>query len=335
LKIFDASGEWPTDPAACWADGYRVIAGYAGSQSWKTFTPAMLAKWVTPAHPFGIAAMYEGTGREPLEAGSAAAGTQHARAARAAWRAIGMPDTAAIAYAVDTDVNMAQVKGSIAAYFRAVAAADTTRPISYLENDGSEWLAMQGITAGGFIPAAYSWGDPPVLATPSNAPPHALWLQEHNGVPLHGGDVDTGHIRHDAPIWWADGGTTMAGFDKTDLNTLLKTAAFPYASPPGATPVVVPSVSLGTTWLATRNNTDKLIASQAAQDKQLAALLAAVTALAAGGTSVDTAAVLAAIHDEGAKESAAVAGLHTQIADLRAALAAAQAAGAAAIEAAP
>lgn len=119
------------------------------------------------------------------------------------------------------------------------------------------------------------------------------------------------------------GAPDMSGFDKTDLNTLLKTAAFPYASAPGATPVVTPSVSLGTTWLATRTNTDKLVASQADQSKQLAALLAAVTTLAAGGTSVDTAAVLAAVRDEGAKESEAMAAILAELHDTRAKLAAA------------
>lgn len=216
LKIFDASGSWPTDPAACWADGYRVIAGYAGSQSWKTFTPAMLAKWVTPAHPFGIAAMYESSGDEAFGPDSYNVGAQHARAARAAWRDLGMDDRAAIAYAVDKNATMAQIRGPIARYFQAIKDREPSLPISYLENDGSEYLAIHGITAGGFIPAAYSWGDPPVLATPSNAPPHAIWLQEHNGVALHGGDVDTGHIRDDAPIWWS-GGTTMADLTAADV----------------------------------------------------------------------------------------------------------------------
>jgi hypothetical protein len=244
LKIFDASGSWPTDPAACWADGFRVIAGYAGSQSWKTFTPAMLAKWVTPAYPFGIAAMYESKGDEALQPDSAAIGTQHAHAARQAWRALGMPDAATIAYAVDLDVSMAQVRGPIAAYFRAIAAADTCKPISYLENDGSEWLAIKGITAGGFLPAAFAWGNPPVLATPSNAPPHALWLQEHNGVPLHGGDVDTGHIRDDAPIWW-NGAKDMAGFDAADAKFLLTYKGLPSA---------VPVESLGTAVMAAQSS---------------------------------------------------------------------------------
>jgi hypothetical protein len=284
LKIFDASGSWPTDPAACWADGFRVIAGYAGSQSWKAFTPAMLAKWVTPEHPFAIAAMYEGTGREALGADSAATGAQHARAARAAWRALGMPDTAAIAYAVDTDVTMAQVRGPIAAYFRAVAAADTCRPLSYLENDGSEWLAAQGITAGGFIPAAYSWGSPATLATPTNAGPHAVWLQEHNGVALHGGDVDTGHIRDDAPIWW-NGDTTMALTD--DEVTRIAAATVHLLLTGRNLPATNPTESVGTALLAEQQGIAALGPKVDAITTALAGLPAAVVAALppAGGVS--------------------------------------------------
>jgi hypothetical protein len=333
LKVFDASGSWPTDPAACWADGYRVIAGYAGSQSWKTFTAAMRDKWVTPEHPFGIAAMYESSGREAFLSNSADYGTQHALAARAAWRKLGMPDSAAIAYAVDTDATMTQIRGPIATYFRAVAAHDTRLPIAYLENDGTDWLAAQGIIAGGFIPAAYSWNSPAVLVTPTNASQYTLWTQEHNGVSLHGGDVDIGHIRDDAPIWWAatTGGTDMA-LDAGDARTLWYTMNLPSTNP-----TETPATAL----LAAQNNSAAalkkldqvltaqatLIASQAGQDKALAAQTLAIQALATGG-GVDAAPILAAIADVKATETA-------RVADLLARLATAEKASAAALDATP
>jgi hypothetical protein len=301
LKIFDASGSWPKDPAACWADGFRVIAGYAGSQSWKTFTPAMLARWVTPEHPFAIAAMYEGSGREPFLSNSADYGTQHALAARKAWRAMGMPDNAAIAYAVDTDATMAQVRGPIATYFRAVAAHDTCKPISYLENDGSEWLAINGITAGGFIPAAYGWGNPAVLMTPDNALPHAIWLQEHNGVQLHGGDVDTGHIRDDAPIWWADktGGT--------DMPLIAADADVVWAHKvPNMADRSAPDVSTQTALSQIWGTLVATAKTESAQSAQIVALTAAVKALAVGGGTVDTTALLAGIDTAVAKHTDAV-----------------------------
>jgi hypothetical protein len=97
---------------------------------------------------------------------------------------------------------MTQVKGPIAKYFELVGKYDTALPIAYIENDGAEWLTAQGLIVGGFIPAAYSWNNPPVLITPGNAAASALWTQEHNGRPIHGGTVDVGNIRTSAPIWW-------------------------------------------------------------------------------------------------------------------------------------
>lgn len=72
-------------------------------------------------------------------------------------------------------------------------------------------------------------------------------------------------------------------------------------------------------WLVeTLNATTAALAAQAAK---LDAMSAAITALASGGTSIDTAAVLAAVKGVGDVESAAVATLQAQVAGLRAALA--------------
>jgi GH25 family lysozyme M1 (1,4-beta-N-acetylmuramidase) len=70
-------------------------------------------------------------------------------------------------------------------------------------------------------------------------------------------------------------------------------------------------------------NTRATLAALAGSQKREEATLAAIAALASGGTSVDTAVVLAAIGDAAAAESAKVAELLGQVADLRAALAAA------------
>jgi hypothetical protein len=70
-------------------------------------------------------------------------------------------------------------------------------------------------------------------------------------------------------------------------------------------------------------NSRKILAGQAASQKREEATLAALTALASGGTSVDTAAVLARINEVAEQESAAVTALHQELADLRAARAAA------------
>jgi hypothetical protein len=70
-------------------------------------------------------------------------------------------------------------------------------------------------------------------------------------------------------------------------------------------------------------NTRRILAGQAASQKREEATLAALTALASGGTSVDTAAVLARINEVAEQESAAVTALHQELADLRSARAAA------------
>jgi len=70
-------------------------------------------------------------------------------------------------------------------------------------------------------------------------------------------------------------------------------------------------------------NTRAILAGQAADEKRDAVLLATLQALTAGGTSVDTAAVLARINEVAAEESGAVAELHAQVVDLQARLAAA------------
>ena len=73
------------------------------------------------------------------------------------------------------------------------------------------------------------------------------------------------------------------------------------------------------TW----NDTHTLVAGLA---QQVTALGSAMQALASGGTSLDTAAVLAAVKAVGDQESTAVASLKQQVADLQARLAAALAA---------
>lgn len=273
LPIFDVADAWPSDPAACWADGYRVVAGYAGSQNWKAMSPARVALW--RGIGMAIAPMFESAGDEAYADPSD--GTAHGRAARAGWRALGCPDSAAIAYAVDRDVSMAQVMGPIAKYFELVGKADTALPIAYLENDGVEWLAARGLIAGGFIPAAFAWGNPPTLATPTNAPAHALWLQEHNGRSLHGGTVDIGHILASAPIWWSDD----MGMTKDDATVLWETDGLVknYDWHPDATsnPGIRP---------------DSLV--RGAGDEAHAAHVAAVAALAQATAAVTAVAALAA-----------------------------------------
>jgi hypothetical protein len=78
-------------------------------------------------------------------------------------------------------------------------------------------------------------------------------------------------------------------------------------------------------------NTRALLAGQAADEKRDAVMLATLQALTVGGTSVDTAAVLARINEVAAAESTTVAALAAQVAELQHKLAAAAAAEAGAL----
>src|SRR6185503_3851853 len=74
--------------------GMRVLGGYAGGGSAgkqlpRTEVDAWLARPGT-----GVAGLFEIFGTEPID--NPSSGATHARAARAAWRALGYPDHAAI-----------------------------------------------------------------------------------------------------------------------------------------------------------------------------------------------------------------------------------------------
>lgn len=201
VLVFDASGGWPNDAQACWNAGYRAIAGYVNQGSWKSFTAALRDRWITAAHPFGFAPMYEAEGDEP--ANDPDVGTAHAHAARAGMRALfgAASDVAAIAYAMDR--NTSPGNANVRHYYTLVKAADTATPVGYIESDAGLPLVAAGILAGVFEPAAYAWDNRSSAMTPATAPVGVLWTQEHNGVTVAGsGTVDTGHIRTSAPIWW-------------------------------------------------------------------------------------------------------------------------------------
>lgn len=91
--------------------------------------------------------------------------------------------------------------------------------------------------------------------------------------------------------------------------------------------------SAGTALGAVRRDTSGMVATLAGIVKTEAAIQATLAAIAAGGTSVDTAALAAQIKAVGDAESAAVAGLHDQIADLTSRLVAAEQAAADALAA--
>jgi hypothetical protein len=261
LKIFDAASAWPTDPGACYDDGFRVVAGYRGSEAWKTLSIAHLETWREAG--FGIAAMYESSANRALS--GYAAGLADGKTARAAWRAAGLPDDCFIAYAVDVNVNSAQIQGVVADYFRGVNDGDSgASPWAYIENDGIKWLFEHNAIGGGFQPAAWGWGNP---ASPDAWDAHAYWKQEHNGVSLHGGNVDVGHITDTANFWRAPGqGVEDMALTTDDVKTNWHTSTI--ADEAGASNAV-----------SAANALEKARNSAEAAEKGVAALAVAVAKL--------------------------------------------------------
>lgn len=177
------------------------MAGYAGGgSSSKWLTAKEISTWLALGSDTGIAALFEITGREPID--NPASGATHAKAARTAWRNLGYPDECSISPAVDEDVTATEAKAQLTQYFSNWVTTDTALPIPYVEMDAGAILYNEKITAGTFTPAAYDWDPSHTLVTPDNAPSHVVWTQEHNGQWLAGGNVDTGHIRVSANIQW-------------------------------------------------------------------------------------------------------------------------------------
>lgn len=265
-----------------YAAGYRVWARYvSGGSSGKWFTRAEVDAWFAHGPDTGIFVLYETTTTEPVD--HPELGGPHARAARAALRALGAPDSVSICAAMDSNVTAAQWEGPIAAYCRNWDAADTVPLSLYVEADAGAYLVGRHLIAGDFTPAAYGWNDPPVLYTPSNAPPSVMATQEHNGRQMAGGVVDIGHIRTTAPIWWAqpsnpgDQGVDMA-LTQADADLVAKTIAL-YPLHNDVTNTDVPlgtflrSVNTGVNDLRTN-----LVPGVAAAENAEAAALAAVKA---------------------------------------------------------
>lgn len=190
--------------------GFRVMAGYAGGGSSDKWTPSNeIVNWLLQGPDTGFAALFEINGTEPID--NPSSGLVHAQTARAAWRNRGYPDVCSIAPAVDENVTVSEARTQLTQYFTMWNTWDTAKPLPYVEMDAGAILFAEGITAGTFTPAAFSWDPSNTLVTPDNAPSHVVWTQEHNGRNLAGGNVDIGHIRTTANILWR--GNTMTAAD--------------------------------------------------------------------------------------------------------------------------
>jgi hypothetical protein len=288
-------------------DGYRVMAGYAGGGSEsKWLTEREIQTWLALGPDTAIAALFEIEGIEPINEPSS--GKRHALAARAAWRNLGYPDHCSISPAVDRNVTIAQARDQLVQYFSLWAVTDTAHAIPYVEMDAGAILYAKNISAGTMTPAAFSWDESDKLVTPANAPSHVIWTQEHNARKLYGGEIDTGHIRVSAPVWWKTPTSSveedMLATDKLSINPAL----FHGEDEATVGQLIVDGASFS---LQGRNAVGVV-------DKKVDLLTAAVAAITAHGSSADTQAVINAVNTAAANESTLVKSLMTQIAGLTA-----------------
>lgn len=297
VKAFDDSFGPVTDLRAAYAAGFRVWCRYVGPGSdAKHWTAAQIAAWLACGPDTGVGFLAEGVGDEPLT--DPAAGTTHAKSARLAMRALGIdPAKVLCSPAVDRNITKAQALGPVDRYMANWTAAYGGRPVAYVEVENGGRLVAAGVSAGTFVPAAYSWNESGELVTPANAPAHVVQTQEHNGVKAYGGTIDTGHIRLTAPhVYWNPKGVTTVARTLTDedLQAIFEYIGTGSAKQPtnykdGGKPISLAAALtsvMGHTLTAEQN-----AAAARLSDAQLAALAgeiaAKVTVPAAGTVDVD------------------------------------------------
>jgi hypothetical protein len=305
IEGIDAAWGRPT-PAQLVTAGKHFIVGYVSHDPGKNLSAAECAAYLDAGVAVGL--VWETTSDRALD--GAKAGGLDGRQARDQARALGFPDHLPIFAAVDFLASVVQLAGPVREYLAAFADAVGGVDLAgvYGGLDTVRYALNTRLVGWGW--QTYAWS-------------HGVWderayaQQYHNGVHIAGHDTDLDRAVDLSALWTKE--NTMAGFDAADAHYLLT-----YKGLPADTP----TQSLGTAVLQAQNHAISADSKLDGLVVKLDALTAAVHALAAGGTSVDTAAVIAAINAVGDRETQAVATLRLQ-------LAAAQAAAAAALQASP
>jgi hypothetical protein len=290
------------NPAGLYAAGIRVVLRYAGSEAWKCITAPERDRIF--AANLRIRAMYEDGAQTALK--GFAEGVKDAKAARAAWTALGYPADYPIAFAVDFDATPDQLAGPVSEYVTGINSVEGSRDEEYGGIRTIDFLTAHRLSNGGF--QTYAWSAGQWSA-------HAEIEQYHNGVTIAGGDVDRCRISSDALTWGPD----MA-LEDTDVTKIWTADVVDNWRPDAKTN---PEIQTGHALGYIGADVAALITTVAAQGKTIIAMSNTLTTIAAKGTSVDTATVLAAIQQVGNGESDAVKALQAQVAALQARLAAA------------
>lgn len=170
------------------AAGVRVVGRYAGlGGAWKHLTPT--ERDLLFAAGIGIFPLAEAVDNRAL-AGHAA-GAADARAARAAWSALGLPARFPICFAVDFNATADELAGPVAAYFQGIASVEQG-DYDYGGATTVDFLSSHRLVGGGFQTYAWSAG---------RWSKFAVIKQERNDVPTLNGS-DLGEIESTVPFWY-------------------------------------------------------------------------------------------------------------------------------------
>lgn len=316
------------------AAGVVAVVRYLAPQSWKRLTPAEAGRYRTAGMP--LAANWESDARDLLVL-DVATTAAHAHEAVRQAQADGFPPGCWIYNSgADYDVQAGD-------WARIAANLRIIRPIyraggfglgMYSSWDALTWAHRDGLVDGywqsmspGYsagrnartLPFAHLRQHLPTTIAGVSCDPNDVLIPAFGqaGAGISSTSAPGGDMELDTPIPGSGYGANPKGLDVRLALIDLTKAIDPYDT---------------TSWQnETLRNTRQLVSAAAADEKRDAVLLATLQALTAGGTSVDTTAVLAAIRDATAAESTTVAALAAQVADLQRKLAAAAAAEATAL----
>jgi hypothetical protein len=259
--------------------------------------------------------------------GGGKAGTAHATEAIRQARALGYPGGHVIIGSADFDMTLSQwnsVGHSYAMEFASTLVSDGYLPGVYGPSDVLGWCQRLGIFRE-FWQAGMSKG----WSGGRNA---ARWpgahLRQLRGDTFGGVEVDVNEILKadygQYQPWAATTAATTTGDGDMDAGQAKQLADIDYTLlhiQNLATTADGDVVPLHVWAFQQSQSAARVEAALAGSAQRENAMLAAIAKLAAGGTSVDTAAVIAAIHAVGDQESASVSALQHQLADAQARLA--------------
>jgi hypothetical protein len=318
------------------AAGVTAVSRYIAPQAWKRITPDEYRRIL--AGGLQVSLNWESGARDLYTVGTSTT-ADYARQAVAQVQACGYSAGCVILNSADWDVQAAEWP-TVAARLR------TIRPIYRAAGYGlglyAPWDALGWAQRDGLVDVYWQAGMSTAWSgrRNANAWPGAHLRQRRNAV-IAGVDCDTNDILIARFGQAGPGGSAITpsstGADM-ELNTQIPGSG--YGSTPKTLDLRLALIDLtkaldpydtGSWQNEALRNTRALLAGQAADEKRDAVLLATLQAITAGGTSVDTAALMARINEVAATESAAVTALHAEVADLRGKLAAGAAAEAGAL----